>query len=152
MNLYRQESSNPKYNAQRNLVGRTHYVDDDTLRFHKSRIISSGTSDRGLLFWLITSDALDHENKSRGFRYVIFDLFGTVLDRPDLEHAFRTSTQARKALWKQLDAIDAIAHTRDAIAKSRRDHADEMDRLQAIVRNLDKDAFHHSAAREGVSL
>ncbi len=37
MNLYRSESNNPKWNAQSNLSGRTHYVDEDTLRWHKSR-------------------------------------------------------------------------------------------------------------------
>lgn len=34
--LYREQGNNPKYHAQRNLQGRTHYVDDDTLRFHKA--------------------------------------------------------------------------------------------------------------------
>lgn len=32
-NLYRNEASDPRDNAQRNLSGRTHYVDDDTLRW-----------------------------------------------------------------------------------------------------------------------
>ena len=50
MRLYQSESSTPKYNAQRNLQGRTHYVDEDTLKFHKSRIISEHDSCNGLIF------------------------------------------------------------------------------------------------------
>ncbi|KAH2035914.1 hypothetical protein KXW51_006159, partial [Aspergillus fumigatus] len=75
--LFRTESHDPKTNAQRNLCGRTHYVDDDNLRFHKSRVISARVVDNGLLFAIVTSDALDFENRKRGFRYVIFDVFGT---------------------------------------------------------------------------
>lgn len=41
MNLYRNESSDAKTNAQRNLCGRTHYVDEDTLRWHKSRVLDA---------------------------------------------------------------------------------------------------------------
>lgn len=96
MNLYRNESGDPKTNAQRNLSGRTHYVDDATLRWHKSRVLRAQVSDQGLLFWIITSDALDMNNTKRGFRYVIFDLFGTTLARPDLEHAFSQERHLRK--------------------------------------------------------
>jgi hypothetical protein len=60
-----------------NLCGRTHYVDQDTLRWHKSKIISSHVVDGGLLFAIVTSDALDMQNTKRGFRYVIFDVAHT---------------------------------------------------------------------------
>jgi hypothetical protein len=141
MNFYREESSNPKWNAQRNLQGRTHYVDDDTLRFHKSRIISSrviGGHDRrgGLLFAIITSDALDMNNTRRGFRFVIFDIFGSVLERPDLDNAFRTSEQARKAMWQAIEKIDAQAHTLEAIERQRKQHETEMNDLRDKVLSL----------------
>lgn len=86
--LYRDELSYPKVNAQANLCGRTHYVDDATLHWHKSRIISARVIDRGLLFAIVTSDALDMNNTKRGFRYVVFDVFGNVLSRPKLEEFF----------------------------------------------------------------
>jgi hypothetical protein len=73
--LYQNKSDYPKANAQRNLCGRTHYVDDDTLRGFYSRIISARETDGGLLFAIVTSDAKDYQNKPRGFRYVIFDVF-----------------------------------------------------------------------------
>lgn len=133
-NLYRNESSYPKNNAQRNLAGRTHYVDDDTLRGFYSRIISARHTDGGLLFAIVTSDAKDFENKSRGFRYVIFDLFGTVIERNpssvDREY-FRTSEKAEKAMWAALNAMNAADITRKGIANAERQHAAEMKRCRA---------------------
>ena len=132
-NLYRNESSDPKTNAQRNLCGRTHYVDDDTLRWHKSRVLASRVIDQGLLFAITTSDALDMNNTKRGYRYIIFDVFGNVLERPKLEEAFRRREQCDKAMWTALNAIDAKAHTRTAIEEARQAYGKELDRLLETV-------------------
>ena len=115
MNLYRNESSDPKFNAQRCLSGLTHYVDDDTLRFHKSRIISTYVVDHGLLFALVESVALDMHNTKRGFRYVVFDTFGNVINRAPLDECYSTSKSATKAMWAYLGTVDAIAVTVAAI-------------------------------------
>ena len=141
MNLYRDEASNPKWNAQRNLSGRTHYVDDDTLRFHKSRIISvtiTGGVDRrgGLLLALIESVAKDMHNTQRGFRFVVFDVFGTIVSREDLDGCVSTSEKARKEMWKFLNEFDPIAHTLDAIDQQEKQHASEMDQMRAEIRSL----------------
>lgn len=134
--LYRNESSDPKINAQRNLCGRTHYVDDDTLRFHKSRVLSARHTDGGLLFAIVTSDAADFEGKSRVFRYTIFDVFGTVIDRPSLENGFRNSEKATAAMWDKLNSLNAAEITLAAIEKSLRDHASAMAELRITVGKL----------------
>lgn len=133
MNLYRNESSNAKTNAQRNLCGRTHYVDDDTLRWHKSRVLSTRCADGGLLFAIITSDALDMNNTRRGFRYVIFDVFGDTIARPELDQAFSTSAKAEKAMWVELNKIDAPAVTLAAIERAADCCAKEMQRMRETV-------------------
>jgi hypothetical protein len=132
-NLYKCENSYHLVNAQSNLMGRTHYVDPGTLKFHKSRVLYSAVAYEGLLFAIVTSDALDYQNTKRGFRYAIFDLFGTCLDCPKLEEAFRTKEQAKKAMWAQIDKIDAKAVTLDAIAKAEFWHAKEMADLRNTV-------------------
>ena len=92
MQLYSDEHTNPRINAQRNLLGRTHYADDATLHFHKARILSARATSDGLLFYVIESVAIDYQNTTRGFRPVIFDLCGQVLSRPDLNtHAKRAA-------------------------------------------------------------
>ena len=148
-NLYRNESDYPKANAQVNLAGRTHYVDDATLKGFYSRIISARHTDGGLLFAIVTSDARDYQNKARGFRYVIFDLFGTVVERnPDSvdREYFTSSARAEKAMWEALNAMDAVAITRAAIDNAAKWHAIEMDRCRADVAKLIAEDKTRSAA------
>lgn len=122
--LFTCQSCDSKYDAQRNLDGRTHYVDDDTLRWHKSRITSGGYlhAAQGLLYRLTESVALDMHNRSRGFRCVVFDVFGTTVYHPDLEHAFSSSAKAEKACNET--PFDLVGHYRDAI-KSKLQQAEQ---------------------------
>jgi hypothetical protein len=133
MQLFSNQSSYALDNAQRNLMGRTHYVDPDTLRFHKSKVKSSRHTDNGLLFAIVTSDAIDYQNRKRGFRYVIFNVFGTVIARTKLEDAYRTEQQATKAMWKALNEIDAKAITQTAIANAEKHFASEMATLRQEI-------------------
>lgn len=132
-NLYRDESSDPKSNAQRNLCGRTHYVDDDTLRWHKSRVLLTTVADNGLLFAIVTSDALDMNNTKRGFRFVIFDVFGRVVERPKLGEAITTRKACERKLFEVLNGLDAKDITHKAIESARRYHTMEMDDLAKKV-------------------
>lgn len=133
--LFRSESGDPKYNAQRNLIGRTHYVDTDTLRWHKSRVLSTAILADGLLFRITESCALDMHNTRRGKRCVVFDVFGTIVSRPDLENTFSTSDAARNA--SNREEIDLASHYREAIASRRhfaeQDAAKAKDALLAIA-------------------
>lgn len=117
--LYQDRGSNATYQAQRNLCERTHYVDDNTLRWHKARVLQCYITDGGLLFTILESVALDMDNTRRGFRYVTFDVCGNVVSRVDLEQCWSTREAARKAMWRYLNAIDAKAITRDALARCR---------------------------------
>ncbi len=141
MNLFREESNDPKTNAQRNLAMRTHYADDDTLRFFYARILSTRVIAGGLLFGLVESVALDPNNSRRGYRAVIFDVFGTVVLRADMESARKTADAARKDLANH--GLDAIALTRAGIERQRENNARELERLAADV---DKIAAQREAA------
>jgi hypothetical protein len=115
--------STAKYEAQDQLNGRTHYCDDSALRFHHARITMCDTASNGLLFWLIESVALDMNNTQRGFRYVIFDVFGNVVSRVNLENSFKTTKQALKAKNEFLATFDAMAHTKQALIDQKK-HVD----------------------------
>ena len=138
MNLYRAESENPKLNAQRNLAGRTHYVDDATLKCFKSRILESGSGDGGLIFYLLESVALDLDNTQRGYRPVIFDVFGGVISRVSLSDCFKTSREAKRAMWAIIDQLNAHEITAKAIDSLERQHVMEIatarDRLAGMQR------------------
>lgn len=141
MQLYRQESGNPKINAQRNLSGRSHYVDDATLRFFKSRVITTRVTHGGLIFSIVTSDALDPNNTKRGFRYAIFDLFGEVIARTEIEGAFRTSAQACKARDKVLADLPARVLTLQALADCNAAQLREMERTAKMVTELKDSSY-----------
>lgn len=136
MNLYRENYSDPKRNAQDNLIGRSHYVDDNTLRFHGSRILSAGVAAEGLLFWLIESVALDPDGRKRGFRFVIFDVFGSVIERANLDESFKSKDAARKAMERALSALNPKALTLAALAREQANSVREFDALHARVCEL----------------
>ena len=100
-----------------NLSGRTHYVDPDTRRFFRARILKAVALCDGLIFGIIESASADYENSRRIFRPVFFDLDGNVIARTDLADCFRTKAGAEKEFWRMLDKIDAIAATRELLGK-----------------------------------
>ena len=114
---FEDKSYNPKRNAQMNLIGRTHYVDDSTLRYFHARIVASGTECSGLIFWIIESHAVDMDNTQREFRFVVFDVGGHVLERAKNGSGYRTRSRARKALDAYLATIDAENLTHAAIKR-----------------------------------
>lgn len=138
MELYKSQSSDPKRNAQRNLEGRTHYVDDDTLRHFHSHILSSWHEADGLLFCIIESCAADMNNTQRGFRYSIFDVFGNVVSRPDIERLCSTRKKAERECAVALAQFDAKALTEKAIQHAEQHHAYEMDYLRKELAKIGK--------------
>jgi hypothetical protein len=107
--------SNPMHYAQDQLSVRTHYVDDSTLRFFHARVIGAHHDAEGLLFWIVESSAHDYENTARGFRPVVFDIFGEVVFRPDLSDMVKTSDKARALYRNWLESFDIVAHYREAL-------------------------------------
>lgn len=112
-NLFSSSGNYPKETAQRNLSGKTHYCDESTLRYFFSRINSVRVVDDGLVLIIIESTAADYQNKSRGFRFVAFDLFGKVInDRASAisEELLSTSAKCEKALWLWVNSFDVLSH------------------------------------------
>jgi len=105
------KSSNAKRNAQENLQGRTHYAEDESLKFFHARIVSSAADQNGLFFKMVESVAVDYDNTRRGFRVIVFDLFGHVVYRPSFDEC--TSTQAAAVkLWMKSEKIDPATYYR----------------------------------------
>lgn len=114
--LFECKSSDPTYDAQRNLEGKTYFVSPDNLKFHKSRVLSSARLAGGLLLKLVTSDSLNWENTKRGARVHLFDVFGTHVWGVDLENA----SKDRKGAEKVFDAapdFDVAAHYKQALSE-----------------------------------
>jgi len=126
--LYRDRyHSNPTAAAQDQLSGRTHYADPTTLRYFRSRIINAAPVADGLLFRIIESASMDpdhtrrgHGDRSwRGFRFVVFDVWGWVVERPALDDMVRTSDKARAAFYDWLGTFDVTAYYSERMAQER---------------------------------
>ena len=115
--LFTERSSYPLPQAQRNLEGRTHYVDDDTLKYFGSRILSCGMTDDNALLYLIESCKTLYDGGGREFRFVVFDVFGTVVQRPAPGEGFKNGEQARRAMWAWLNRFNAQAHYVDVLTR-----------------------------------
>jgi len=125
-----------KEDAQKNLMGKTHYVDPDTLRFHNSRVLSSYEVDCGSLFAILESCTIDPSDRSRGFRFVVFDLGGMVIGRASLGEAFPSKAQAENAMWKWLDAFDVAAHYKERLDDHLRKTIRKAESIKTLIKEM----------------
>jgi len=131
VDLFQDSSSYPKPRAQRALGGRTHYVDDSTLRFFGARVL------RCLIAYNAThcliQESLAHPELGRVRRNVLFDVFGTVVGGRE---TFHKSSKAADREFSELNVYMDGAPAQDAlrtalVTLTKRNHmrADEALRL-----------------------
>jgi len=113
---YRTKSHYADSDASMNLTGRTHYVNADTLRYFKSRILRGRSTKNG--FFYILQESLPHpEYSKRVRRNVVFNMFGAVISDSDLFH-----TSADKAdknyneLFSLYDSLTGLTEAELAIS------------------------------------
>ena len=132
--------SNPKHIAQESIGNRTHYVDDDTLRYFHSRVLHAEVLAGGLLFGIVESYAVDHENITRAFRPVIFNLFGSVVYRPAMDEGFNSSARAAKDMYKAVELLDAVALNREGLEHNKKmtdwEHGELVKAINAVAETL----------------
>ena len=124
--------SSPVDCAQDQLQGRTHYAEPGTLRFFKARILSARPLYDGLFYWIMESCALDPDNERRGYRAVLFDLFGEAVYRPELEKCRKTRAVAETDYQAWANTFDPIAHYQQALEA----RADRLIKQAQIMREI----------------
>lgn len=135
--LFRDRSGMALNQAQRNLEGRSHYVDDSTMKAFVSRIHTANVMDDGLTFGIVESlQKTANPDEGRVFRPVIFDVFGNVIYRPDLEESFDTQKQAMSEFWKQADEIDPVKTTLDGAKQKQEAMQKELDKFDELIEDL----------------
>lgn len=128
--------STARANAQVSLKGRTHYVDDNTLRFFNSRITLAQPSTFGLFYRITESVGRESYGGKRGFRTVLFDINGQTVYRPSLEEMQSTSTKAEKVFYEWFQTFDIVAHYREQIALKATRTRDQTARLETAFNAL----------------
>jgi hypothetical protein len=134
--LYKNEWTIPKINAQENLQGRTYYVEPSTLRFFNSRILSALPVSNGAFYKIIESVSLDHNNTKRGFRAVLFDIFGTVVYRPDFAECFANKEKANKGFFAWFEEFNEFEHYQRTLAEKLHKLEKEQEKLTEIYQTL----------------
>ena len=130
--LYETRSSYPKVNAQENLNGKNYYVTDGTIRSFNSRIITTKSIDNGLIFGLVESVYKYYTRTQRGFRFVLFDVYGNGINR-DTETYYSSSKKALDAMWVTVNALDAVQVTLNALLEDMQRTEKKLADLHAII-------------------
>jgi hypothetical protein len=127
---FQDRSSDPKYNAQRNLEGITHYTDEGTLSYFKSRILHTWIAGEGLLFALVESVNSRPDHGGENKRACLFDAFGTVIHQTNWT---RTSERAEKDLREYIAGFDIRAHYTQEIKARAARMQDQAQRTRAAL-------------------
>jgi hypothetical protein len=118
--LFRERTGLPLNQAQRNLEGLTHYVDDKTVASFKAKIHSVHVMEEGLMLCLVESvQAGPNAESGRVFRPVFFDVFGNTIYKPSIDDSDSTLKAANLSMWKQADEIDIIKATIEGVETKR---------------------------------
>ena len=133
---YSLSDGNPKFRAQRALDNKTHYVTDSSLKYHHSKILSALPVSSGLFFKIIESVAIDPYNRQRGFRAVLFDIFGTVVYRPSLEETLKSTVTADKAFYWWFETFNEFEHYQQALDGKLKRLENEEGELSEILQTL----------------
>ena len=147
---FRCESSYEDSDAERNLRGRTHYLDADTVKYFKSRVLRSGRSHDDLIFWIVESVNSRPDHGGYNKRFVCFDVFGTVVnDRAGVSDAnwHKTTDAAMKEGRAFLAGFDAVTHTTDTLAGNAKRDMEAAKRTLAALRPARKTAALMDLAR-----
>ena len=128
--------SSAKIDAQENLNGLTHYVDNETLKYFGSRINQTFILGDGLLFGLIESVYLTYKKTSRGFRFVIFDITGNVVERADLDSTYSSAKSAKKYMYEYLETVDPKEITKKALQDKKKYLLRDIEKIDEDINSL----------------
>jgi hypothetical protein len=116
--LFHQRSGLPLNQAQRNLEGRTEYVNDSSLKAFVATIHSVYVLNEGLVLGFVESVQKGPSKESgRVYRPVFFDIFGNIIYRTELEDSYETLSKAQVEFFNKAEDIDAVASTLEGIEK-----------------------------------
>lgn len=148
--LFRCESSYEESDASRNLQGRTHCLDPDTVRYFKSRVLAAGRSHDDLLYYIVESVNSRPDHGGYNKRFVAFDVFGSVVnDRAGVSAGtwHKTTDAAMKEGRAFLAGFDAVTHTAETLAANARRDIEAAKRTLAALKPARKAAAPMDLAR-----
>jgi len=128
----------PAATAERLTDGKTHYYSASTRRFHGASVSKLRVIADGMALAAIERVSLDMNHTRKGYRVVIHDLTGTVInDRLGLDPAHKGLAAAQRDFEAQCEKhSDGAAILREAIANETRTHKRALDALITAAQKL----------------
>ena len=138
IDLFKERGGKPLNQAQRNLDGRTHYVEDSTIKSFVGQIHATHILDGGLLIGIVESvQAGPNAESGRVFRPVVFDLFGNVVYRPDIDESFQTLKLATMDFWDKADSFDAHKLTLEGLKAKVKEAESEVEMWKRLAEQFE---------------
>ena len=124
--------------AERLTDDKTHYYSASTRRFHGASVSKLRVIADGMALAAIERVSLDMNHSRKGYRVVIHDLTGTVInDRSNLDHAHKGLPAAIRDFESQCEKhSDGAAILRAAIDEETRTHERALDALITAAQQL----------------
>jgi len=101
--------SSAKIDAIESLEGRTSYYSTFNLRYFNCKILHCQVIHDGLFLMIIESITNPYD-KLKTFRPVVFDIFGDIVYRPDLDNGFNNKNQALKDFNQWISSFSALTY------------------------------------------
>jgi hypothetical protein len=126
--------------AEKLTEGKTAYFSKGTRNYFSASVSKLRVIADGMAIAAIERVAFDYQNTRKGYRVVIHDLTGTVInDRADLDHAHKGLPAAQRDFEAQcLKHSDGAAILREAIAQEIRTHERALDSLITAAQEMRK--------------
>ena len=140
---FRQNSSyKPKYSAQNALAGKSHYVDDGTLRYFNAKVLDAGPILDGLFYYI--RESKEHSNGfDRVHDYKYFDIFGNTvreMDKKSERDECYTSAQLAKSEQRWFD-VNPIEYYSKKLAERKMRKQAEVAKYETAIDSC-IDIFH----------
>lgn len=130
--------SNLSATAERLTDDKTHYYDAGTRRYFGASVSKLREIADGMALAAIERVSLDSDHRAKGYRVVIHDLTGHIInDRAGLEDAHKTLRAAQRDFEAQCEKYaDGAAILQGAIARETREHERALDNLISAAQQL----------------
>lgn len=119
--------------VQNAMRGKTHFYDDDSMRFFSCKVRKARCIDDGVILGTICTQA-EGFHGGRVYAVNFHDFTGHGLCASLEERTFKTMEQANKYFWERANAMDGRAIMLDAIRRERDDARRKAKRITDFMR------------------
>ena len=146
-------SYKPKLSAQNALAGKSHYVDDGTLRFFNAKVNDAGPICEGLFYFVRESKDTSFDGDCREHDIVYFDVFGSVVEemyRKSKDAVTCSNAYELSMAPQRLFDIDVVEYYQTRLADKKKQLEKEVENFGKALKEADQISLWHGDMEEVV--